>query len=83
MYDEFDTSDDVILWLKARSKNNIRVASNPMKLVLCFVDIDSGDHIKFKVREAKDKRIAKACHKLQKFPIEGGAMFQDWLNNIL
>ncbi len=83
MYDELDTNDTIVLWLKERDKNNIRMISSPIKLVICFIDLASGDYVKFKIREAKDKRIAKMCHKLQKLPIEGGAMFQDWLNNIL
>jgi hypothetical protein len=83
MFEDLVTSDSVLLWLSGRNKKNIRVISNPIKLLIGFVDISSGDYVKFKIREAKNKRIAKLYQRINKLPIEGGAMFQDWISEIL
>jgi hypothetical protein len=82
MIDGYVTSDLILLWLKGRNKENIRVISNPIKLLIGFVDLSNGDHVKFKIREAKNKRIRKLLN-INGLPIEGGAMLQNWAWNIL
>jgi hypothetical protein len=83
MFNEPVTNDTILLWLKGRNKDTLRMIGNPAKLCFCIIDLSSGDNLIFKIREVKDKRIYKLYRKLQKLPIDGMAMFQDWFNNIL